>query len=76
MALVQKLAGVAGFEPAIFGLGGRCIIQLCYTPSDAKTPPIKEVTVASLRQIHAAFARFVFALEKSVAGVHRNPITH
>ena len=25
-------ADVAGFEPAIPGLGGRCIIQLCYTP--------------------------------------------
>ena len=33
MALVQNLAGVAGFEPAISGLGGRCIIQLCYTPN-------------------------------------------
>ena len=34
MALVHYLAGVAGFEPAISGLGGRCIIQLCYTPKD------------------------------------------
>ena len=33
MALVQNMAGVAGFEPAISGLGGRCIIQLCYTPN-------------------------------------------
>jgi hypothetical protein len=32
MALVHGKAGAAGFEPAISGLGGRCIIQLCYTP--------------------------------------------
>ena len=67
-----RLAGVAGFEPAIFGLGGRCIIQLCYTPSVAKTLPMMEVTVAELKQIHAASSRLVCALVTNGEAEHRN----
>ena len=45
-------AGVPGFEPGIFGLGGQRIIQLCYTPSLPKGHGIKTLSQhSSFRQL-------------------------
>ena len=43
---------VAGFEPAIPGLGGRCIIQLCYTPG--QTTCLTLITVTQAQGPHDA----------------------